>query len=490
MKKLIKSVISCIVASQLFVCTAFAKPDWPSDTGVQAEAGIVMDMDSGAVLFGQNIHVEYPPASITKILTALLVLENADLDETVTYSLSAVNNVEADSGNKSGVAQGDTMTVRDCLHALLLISCNQTANALAEHVAGSQEAFVQMMNNRIAEIGCTESHFDNPSGLNGETQYVSAYDMALIAREAFKNETLREIAGTMSYQLPPTTYSPESRTIVHEDKVLRESDQYYYPAAKAGKTGYLVKAGNTLVTYGEQDGRQLVSVILKGSPGQYYVDGTSLLDFGFRRFQNWRIDENETDFTSGEGPIVVGDTSYEPGDLQLEAETYITLPQDAQFSDAEKTVTVDLPENHPENAVGLVEYSYNDRAIGQAYLELTDTYLAAAGTAGEDDSQNPSESESEAASSQPETEKEETAHNGIRFFWIVLVILVVLAAAAGGFLIYTRQKEEKEKERRRQERRRRLREEEGAQAEAGFERILEERRQAGRNRRHNHTGRS
>ena len=128
-KKLLCSVLAFC---QLFAMTAFARPDWPSDTGIQAEAGALMDVDSGTMIFGQNSHVEYPPASITKLLTALIVLEHAELSDTVTYSETAMNSVEADSGNKYSLAIGDTMTVEDCLYALLLSSVNQSANALAE----------------------------------------------------------------------------------------------------------------------------------------------------------------------------------------------------------------------------------------------------------------------------------------------------------------------------------------------------------------------
>ena len=151
-KKLLCSVLAFC---QLFAMTAFARPDWPSDTGIQAEAGALMDVDSGTMIFGQNSHVEYPPASITKLLTALIVLEHAELSDTVTYSETAMNSVEADSGNKYSLAIGDTMTVEDCLYALLLSSVNQSANALAEHVAGSIPAFVDMMNQKLAAVSYT-----------------------------------------------------------------------------------------------------------------------------------------------------------------------------------------------------------------------------------------------------------------------------------------------------------------------------------------------
>ena len=155
MKHKIKRLLcGVLVMCQMFTMTAFAKPEWPRETGIMAEAGSVMDVDSGTMIFGQNSHVEYPPASITKLLTALVVLENVDdLSATVEFTESAMMNVEPDSGNKMSLVIGDTMTVEDALHALLLQSVNQSANALAEHVAGSMDAFVEMMNAKIEELG-------------------------------------------------------------------------------------------------------------------------------------------------------------------------------------------------------------------------------------------------------------------------------------------------------------------------------------------------
>mgnify|MGYP002235917276 CR=1 FL=1 len=173
----------------------FAKPDWPADTGVQSEAGIVMDMDSGAVLFAQNIHVQLPPASITKLLTALVVAEHASMDEQVTFSHDAVYNVESGSGNKLGLEEGDVLSVKDSLSVMLLQSSNQAANALAEHVAGSREAFADMMNEKAEALGCRESNFENPSGLNDEAQLTSAYDMALIGAAAFSDPEILEICS-------------------------------------------------------------------------------------------------------------------------------------------------------------------------------------------------------------------------------------------------------------------------------------------------------
>lgn len=500
-----KLLCSILIFCQIFSMTALARPDWPSDTGIQAEAGALMDVDSGTMIFGQNSHVEYPPASITKLLTALIVLENAELTDTVTYSETAMNSVEADSGNKLSLTAGDTMTVEDSLYALLLVSVNQSANALAEHVAGSIPAFVDMMNAKLEELGCTESHFENPSGLNGDTQNVSAYDMAKIACAAFKNEKLLEISSTVSRKLGPTTNNPDGVTVRNEHRLVITDDsssEFYCPEAVAGKTGYLLKAGNTLVTYGERDGRRLVSVILKGSPRQYFLDGKTLLQFGFDRFQNVSISENETRYVTGEEPVEINGASYSPADLYIEEGKVVTLPDSAVFSDAEASL-VELPENHPANAVGRIRYIYNERTVGEAYLfdrtiEVSDDVIAAdadpvngqgeesgeSQAQGENGSQ-PSEEPSESETEQEKTDGNEETGNKIPVASSVMVILFLLAAGGiTGIIFWVRNNQRKEAEAAaiRRERRRKRLQEEGEGAEKEFARLLEEKKNRNRNR--------
>ena len=297
MKRLRRLLISLMITALMAAgmpMTAFAKPDWPSDTGIESEAGIVMDADSGAVLFGQNIHVQKAPASITKILTALVVIENSSLDDTVTFSHDAVYNVEDGSGNKNAIEEGDTLSVRDCLYLLLMRSSNQAANALAEHVGGSRDGFVKMMNEKTAELGCENSHFANPSGLNDDTQLTSVYDMALIASAAYKNDTLLTISKDKSYRLPATKNNPDGVTIQPEHKLLITTDTEspnYYPYAVAGKTGYTSVAGQTLVTYAIKDDRRQIAVTMKSTQATHYQDTIALLDFGFLRFENVNISE-------------------------------------------------------------------------------------------------------------------------------------------------------------------------------------------------------
>lgn len=468
--------------------TAFAKPDWPSDTGIESEAGIVMDADSGAVLFGQNIHVQKAPASITKILTALVVIENSSLDDTITFSHDAVYNVEDGSGNKNSIEEGDTLSVRDCLYLLLMRSSNQAANALAEHVGGSREGFVKMMNEKTAELGCENSHFANPSGLNDDTQLTSVYDMALIASAAYKNDTLLTISKDKSYRLPATKNNPDGVTIQPEHKLLITTDTEspnYYPYAVAGKTGYTSIAGQTLVTYAIKDDRRQIAVTMKSTQATHYQDTIALMDFGFLRFKNVNISENETAYTSGDQPVQIGDNSYQPSDLSMDTLAVITLPKDASFADAEKTVVTDLPEDAPQGAVALLSYKYNDRKIGQVYLISASAAEAEAnGETASDDGNTASDS---AASNTGASGKSKQAKSSFHLTLpklpkvsvrtvLIVVVSVLLAAACAAlvWLFYRRHQEEKRRQEDRRKRRRQRLQEIGCSQEE-FEKLLEKR---------------
>ena len=465
--------------------TAFAKPDWPSDTGIESEAGIVMDADSGAVLFGQNIHVQKAPASITKILTALVVIENSSLDDMVTFSHDAVYNVEDGSGNKNAIEEGDTLSVRDCLYLLLMRSSNQAANALAEHVGGSRDGFVKMMNEKTAELGCENSHFANPSGLNDDTQLTSVYDMALIASAAYKNDTLLTISKDKSYRLPATKNNPDGVTIQPEHKLLITTDTEspnYYPYAVAGKTGYTSIAGQTLVTYAIKDDRRQIAVTMKSTQATHYQDTIALLDFGFLRFENVNISENETAYTSGDQPVQIGDNSYQPSDLSMDTSAVITIPKDASFADAEKTVVTDLPEDAPQGAVALLSYKYNDRKIGQVYLISASAAEAEAN--GETVSDDGNTASDPAASNTGASGKSKQAKSSfhltlpkvsVRMVLIVVVsVLLAAACAALVWLFYRRHQEEKRRQEDRRKRRRQRLQEIGCSQEE-FEKLLEKR---------------
>lgn len=466
-KRIIKSGLALLLSMQLALMsciTALAAPEWPSDTGVLADIGIAVDADSGAVLFGQGIHELTPPASITKLLTALVVVENSSMDDMVTFSYDAVNNVESGSGNKKNIAEGDKLSVKDCLYLLLLQSSNQAANALAEHVAGSRDAFADMMNEKVKELGCTDgTHFANPSGLNDDTQVVSAYDMAIIAQAAFNNSDVLEISSTKSYKLAPTQNNPSGATCANEHRLIitdDETSELYCPEAKAGKTGYTSLAGNTLVTYGEKDGRRVISVVLKGQPSpNYFLDGKTLLQFGFENFQNVSIPDNETKYVTGEETVSINGADFQPDELELESGAVITLPKDAAFSDASMELVTELPEQHPERAIALLQYTYNDRKIGQAYLLAKEGSLPASSeeTGGAAPEEKPSSKTD--ASDQKNGKKGGIALPPLSLPVIGICLLVFAVFLLSAYTLYTKKKEAEELRRRHERRMQRLKEE-------------------------------
>lgn len=372
-KRMSAFLFCLILLTGAFTQSVLAAPDWPANVSIQAESGIVIDADTGTVLWGHNIHNQYFPASITKIMTALIVIENCDLNEIVTFSHNAVFNVEAGSSN-AGINEGDQLSVKDCLYALLLKSANEAANALAEHVADSTEAFADLMNEKAKELGCTDTHFANPSGLNNPEHYTSTYDMALIARAAFLNPTFEEIDSTTYYKLPPNSTNPEGLAIYPGHKMLKKSTPYYYPGIVGGKTGYTTLAGNTLVTCAQKDGMKLIAVILKGSTPQYWTDTKNLLDFGFENFVSIKAADYESQYSPVSSDLTFGGLSLDkPEALILDPESRIILPKTAAFTDAEATLSYDIADSDPVGTVAKIYYRYNERQIGCTYLEINDT---------------------------------------------------------------------------------------------------------------------
>lgn len=237
-----------------------------------------MDAATGKLLYSKAGDAKFYPASITKLMTALLVAESCNPDDTVTFSKTSVSNLESGAVTL-GLVEGDKLSVLQCLYGLLLKSANEVANALAEHVAGSVSAFAGRMNEKARELGCTDTNFVNPNGLNNSDHYTTPHDMALIARAAFQNPTVLKVESTLDYQIPATKKAGP-RTITMGHKMLNPSDYRYYPGIVGGKTGFTSLAGNTLVTCAERDGRRLIAVVMKGKSTQY-TDTKALLDYGF-----------------------------------------------------------------------------------------------------------------------------------------------------------------------------------------------------------------
>lgn len=248
---------------------------------VVAEGAVLLDASTGKVLYGKNQDKQFYPASITKIMTALVVLERCNLSDKVTFSATATTNLESGAVSLN-ITEGDVLTVEQCLYGLLLKSANEIGNGLAEHVAGSVSGFADLMNEKAKALGCKNTHFANPHGLNDSTHKTTPYDMALIMRAALENSTFRKIDTTTSYNFPATK-KEAARTITMGHKMMYPSDSRYYEGIIGGKTGYTSLAGNTLVTGAEKNGVRLVAVVMKAK-GTQYTDTKAMLDYGFEHY--------------------------------------------------------------------------------------------------------------------------------------------------------------------------------------------------------------
>ena len=489
MKRILPFLLSLALLLGLCPQTAFASPAWPDNITISAEGGIVMDADTGAVLYGKNIHVNYFPASITKILTALIIIENCDMDDIVTFSHNAVYNVESGSSN-AGIDEGDQLTVRDALYAMMLRSANEAANGLAEHLAGSIEQFAAMMNAKAVSLGCTESNFTNPSGLNDPNHYTTAYDMALIAKAAFSNETFVQIDSTLYYDLPVTKRNPDGLRIYPGHKMLKKNLSQYYPGIIGGKTGYTSLAGNTLVTCAERDGMKLVTVILNGHQ-THYTDTKALLDFGFQNFKSLKVLDYDRKYSSIENDMTIaGLPTTDLSILSVQKDRTITLPKAAEFSDADTSISYDLSSGAPEGAVACITYTYNDRQIGSSYLMLneggasatrpvveisTEAPVTTAETAAGEDG----EEDVDAATDAPKKETQKPRLHIPSVVWIVLAVIAALGALIGGLIavkIHIEKKEEAERLARYQKRQQRL--QDIGMSTAEFDLLIQQKRSA------------
>ncbi|MDD3173568.1 MAG: D-alanyl-D-alanine carboxypeptidase [Herbinix sp.] len=351
------------------------KEDWPSGPSVYAESAIVMEASTGLVLYEKNINDEHYPASITKIMTVLLALENSSLGDVVTFSENAVYDVDADS-SRLWINVGEQLTMRQCLYAILLESANDVAYAVAEHVAGSVDNFANLMNEKAKSLGCKNTHFVNPHGLPEDNHYTTAYDMALITREAMKNEAFRKIFDTRSYQIPPTNLQTETRYL-HNHHDFVKSDGYLYDDCIGGKTGYTNIARFTLVSAAKRGDLELICVIMKDDSNEHqYTDTQKLFDYAFDNFSIYPIADLEDSATLSESPLF---TRY--NSLLSQSDTpiitdkngYLVLPNTASFEDALKEVSffssdtsTSADSGSDGKVIGKISYTYDGKYVGGA----------------------------------------------------------------------------------------------------------------------------
>lgn len=355
--------------------------NWPHATQVDASGAVLMDADTGAVLYGQNPDKKLYPASITKLMTAILAYENLDLDDTVTFSAAAVNGIDRDSSN-IGIDVGESLSVYDCLRAMIISSANEVALGLAEKVSGSETKFAALMNKKAKELGCTNTSFVTPNGLQDTNHYTTAHDMALIAKAYFDIPELAEISDIQSYTIEPSEGQPDEIKLYSSNKFLTGEKQY--EGIVGSKTGYTSQARHTLVTCCKRGKMRLIAVVLKEESPSQYDDTIKLFNYGFKNFEHIHVADYETQYSmAGAGFMRQGDDIFgkSAAPFTVSSSDYLTVPNGVKWDDlTSEFVYEDSKDGNKsedsgarytangEKIMGTVSYTYSKTKVGEANL--------------------------------------------------------------------------------------------------------------------------
>ena len=343
--------------------------NWPQGPGVSSETAILIEANTGAVLYEKQAHKQMYPASITKILTTLIATEECSLDEQVTFTAETLATIPFDS-SRIWVDNGEYLPMEDCLGAILIVSANDVAAGVAEHIGGSLDAFADMMNKRATELGCLNSHFVNSHGYHNVNHYTTAYDMAQIARAFFENDLLCSLARQRSFKISASAGQPDDIWEFSKNQLF-ETRSYEYEYLVGSKTGYTSEAGQTLVSCAQKDGMKLICVVMNAESPNQYKDTVTLFDFGFSQFASANIYENDKTYVATDSFYdvnvvdVLGNSSPL---LYMDQDANIVLPKSASFEDVTSYITVSA---EGSSAVGVAHYQYGTYHIGQANIYVS-----------------------------------------------------------------------------------------------------------------------
>ena len=331
---------------------------WPQGPHVYGNSAVVVDMDSGAVLYGKKADERHYPASITKLMTALVALENSEPDDEVLFSQDSVSFLEY--GDASiGMTPGEILSMNDAMYGMLLASANEVSYAIAESVGklmgGDYNTFLQAMNDRAEELGCTDSHWMNANGLHNDQHYTTALDMARIASAVYQFEEFRTVTQTLNYTIGPTNLVGESRTFQQNHKMLWPGNPNYYEYCTGGKTGYTDQSRTTLVTMADNGNMRLVAVLLQDD-GDVYADTRAMFDYVYSNFSKVQL--------KGQ-PKAEGISSYE------DDAAYVVLPAGIDFSSLDSEITI----TDKKEGTGKITYFYEGQDVGSADVVLTPEYV-------------------------------------------------------------------------------------------------------------------
>ncbi len=408
---------------------------WAWGPETTARTGCLIDANTGAVLYNKGMTEKMHPASTTKVLTALVVLENAELDEVFTFTETGVAMAYAGSSNL--ITQvGEQFTVEDAIYALMLKSANDFAAQIGEYVGGTLDNFVQMMNDKAAELGCVNSNFANPHGMTDENHWTCAYDLCLIMQEACKNEDFCRIAGETKYVIP-ATHLTDQRIIETHNGLIMEGESYY-EGAIAGKTGYTDAAWCTYVSVAEKNGMKLIEATMKApNNATSFADAKILYDYGFESFQNLVVKEADETYSGGMATV--------PNSVTIDQ---IIVEQSEPFETYVGTMVNET-------------YTFNGHLVGQA--EAAMDYIAQ--VEADDQAQAAAEEAERIAAEEAAVAEEEAKQQAfndnlkkvLKGILVILIILIVLGILLIIWMLIAKEIRRRRRRKRRLEQRRRAR---------------------------------
>lgn len=348
--KLKKKIFMLFLLLIIFTHFTFA-----AEPEIASTAAILVEESTGKILYEKNAYEKMYPASTTKIMTAILILENCKLDEMATVSYNAVYSLPSGYVNAS-LQEGEEMSINDLMYALMVKSANDAAIVLAEHMSGSVQNFAKMMNEKAASLGCQNTHFVNPNGVHNDNHYTTAHDLYLIASYCMKNENFRRYVSTVSYTLPATNkYLAKDRVCTTTNEMLRSKSKYYNENIIGIKTGHTTEAKNCLVSGAVQNNIELISVVLHSGTNreglsERYVDTQALFDYGFKDFAFTDIVKENDVLTN----IEIENASKDTKNLDLIAKdtlfSYLNVQTDLTNLKPEITLNENLEAPIPANS--------------------------------------------------------------------------------------------------------------------------------------------
>ena len=378
-KKIISTIILFIVLiSNVGSIFADSKDAWPYYNGeITSKAAIVMDADSSIVLYSYNQDKRLYPASLSKIMTAIIVFDyvKGNYDSLVNFSYTAVTKDIDRNSVTIGASAGDQLSIKDCLYSLLLPSANDAANALAEYVAGSINDFVLLMNEKAENLGLKDTHFVNPSGLHDDEQYTTAYDMAKILQYAMTYPIFQQISSSISYRHAPIRRykNPDNSNnqVLNTNSIIVPGSGYYYSSATSGKTGHTKLAGYNLAASARKNGMNLICVVLGASSDKVRFNETkSLFDFHFDNYKSLSIKNFDKRFSDSISNISINDVDLiEALNITCNENSHITLPKEENENEVVSRISFQVDDPYNSYAIGSISYYLKDIFVGKCTLE-------------------------------------------------------------------------------------------------------------------------